>query len=446
MYKTIGMKLKSQSGMALPMAIILLVVASFMVVPGLWSTGTMLKVNQELESSTVGYYAAKAGIADAYYKIKPEGIAPTFPYQLSTTVNGMAVEVSLAKSPTVQGATTTYFVKSTARLNNIEKAVIHASINVNTTTGYPFEYAIATTDGLLWVKNNANVNSIPNPPNGQANVFSNGALRKDTATGFINGKGYYKTTTTDCANITGGCEQRPSGTTFQALDKTWYWEQAKLGVGYPSSAPVAIPTTYGTTTYKYYGDTNKIKNLTTGVTSGQLGSTKNPTWLGGVGNISYIDGNLQLEKNFMMKGVLWVNGNISIEGLTYIYTDPNMQSYLLAHGDAVDQHSILIVTNSKIMATTSNLNLISDNGNITLESGIDGPTLSAPVLLGILYAPNGDIIINSNSDAVTSAIIGKSVTLDANVTVNYNTALKDNPPEGFELNVVSVNMAGYGAR
>jgi hypothetical protein len=105
-----------------------------------------------------------------------------------------------------------------------------------------------------------------------------------------------------------------------------------------------------------------------------------------------------------------------------------------------------LVTNSKIYATTNNLNLISDNGTITIQSGVDGRTVSAPVLVGIFYAPNGAVTVNSNSDVIASAVLGKSVRLDSNVIINYDVNLRDNPPEGFEINVVSVKMAGYGAQ
>lgn len=483
---------KDQLGMALPMAIMIMVIASLIVVPGLWAAGSMAKVNQELESSTVAYYAAKAGIENAAWKLKNTNFQEGSPFPVLENINGMRVETSL-DTPFVPSYTgQTYVISSRAIKDGVTKSTIHAKMNVTynpspseieeTQTGsgywtyavepvegtpptepvwvpgtdpvwvpptpetpgtpgvngYPFEYAVATTGGLLWIKNNSNVNSLPNPPNGVANVFSNGELRKDTATGFVNGKGYYTTGTSVCTNFTGGCQKVAEGIEFQTLDETWYWDQAKLGLAYPAPSGwpnTALPTTYGTATYVYDGERNRIKVDGTSTWT-TIGTVKNPTYLGGEGNISYIDGNLKLEKNFVMRGVLWVNGSISIEGLTYIYTDRNKQSYLLAHGAA--DHGIRLVTNSKIMAENNNLNLMSDYGYITLESGIDGPTISAPVLLGILYAPNGAIIVNSNSDAVTSAILGKSVTLDANVTVNYDTALKDNPPEGFELNVTPV--------
>lgn len=502
MFNTSNLKnLKSQSGMALPMALVLMVVASLLVVPAILATSTMVKVNQELESSTVAYYAAKAGIEDACWTFKTASSTgvPVIT-DLPDKINGMTVERSsvLVGTPVVSytenssvrvvddyyvtadnvtvttesyyvdnttTTTGTYLVTSVAKLGGENKAQVFTSVDVTTvkterthvtqiitytpgtagtpatpgtpgTNGYPFDYAVATTGGLLWIKNNANVNSLPS--NGVANVFSNGQLRKDTATGFINGKGYYTEGTSICTNITGGCEKVTEGITFQTCNQTWYWDQARLGKAYPTPSDwpnTALPTTYGTNTYIYDGEKNAIKlDGTSNWTN--IGTVKNPTYLGGAGNISYINGNLKLEKNFVVKGVVWVNGTISIEGLTRIYTDPSKQSYLLAHGGAVDNHGILLVTNSKIMATNNNLNLMSDNGFITLESGIDGPTIESPVLIGILYAPNGTITINSNSDAVTSAILGKSVILDANVIVNYDTALRDNPPEGFELNTV----------
>ena len=470
--------------MVMAMVLVLMVVALCIVVPGLTATATMLKVNQELAISTKAYYAAKAGIEDFCWKFSNDRyFTLANPYTLPD-LNGMAVTVSQVSGDVTDPLSPVCVIQSIAESKDtgIEKAKIFTKLEVTwiwmpgtagndpvtgtpgfwtvatpgtegfwtpgtdeipSVTGYPFDYAVATTDGLLWIKNNANVNSIPNPPNGEADVFANGALRKDTATGFIYGTGYYTEGTTDCSNITGGCQKKTEGIAFQTLDESWYWEQAKLGKACPALAGwpnTALPTTYGAQTYIYDGEKNAIKlKGTTNWTN--ISTVKNPTYLGGAGNISYIDGNLELEKNFVMKGVLWVNGYISVEGLTIINTDPYKQSYLLAHGAA--DHGITLVTNSKIYATNNNLNLMSDNGTITLESGIDGPTVSAPVLLGILYAPNGPIIINSNSDAVTSAILGKSVTLDANVTVNYDINLRNNPPEGFELNVTYTPGTGF---
>lgn len=424
--------------MALPMALILLVVASFIVVPGLWATGSMLKINHDMENDNTAYYAAKAGIADAYWRFKNPEMARSFPYPLDNPVNNMTVNVSQV-SKTVVGSTTTYVIKSAATLNSKLWSTVYASIDVNSGSGYPFDYAIASTDGNIEIHCNAHVNSIPT--NGQANVFANGELNVDTClSADVNGTGYYTTGTPDCRRITGGCTKK-TAVVFQELDISWYWAQAERGNALPSppacwpTKTCSIPTTYGATTYTIYG-----------------GTAASPTYLGQEGKTSYIDGNLELDhqsggkERIILRGVVWVNGNISIEGGTYIYTDPSQQCYLLAHGGAVDHHSITLVTNSKIMSTTNNLNLISDNGDITIESGVDGPTIGAPVLLGVFYAPNGAIIVNSNSDVIASAVLGKSVKLESNVTINYDTALRDNPPDGFEINVTSVKMTGYSGQ
>jgi len=446
----VSKRLKDQSGMAMTMVLMIMVVAMCIVVPGLAAAGSMARVNLDMENSAMAYYAAKAGIEDACWPYN-NSLEPGY-----ISINNMAVTVLKSKlsedvsvvtngSETITTTVTNYLVQSKAGLfeGGEPKATIYAEITktVKVTrtaggTGYPFKYAVATTDGLLWIKNNANVSSVPT--NGMADVFSNGDLIKDTATGFINGRGYYTGTVEGCTSMLKGCEQTPA-LAFQTLDKTWYWEQAQLGLAYPAQPGwpnTAMPTTYGNKTYIYDGEKNAIKLDERGSDWISMGTVKNPTYLGGAGNISYIDGNLKLEKNFVIKGVLWVNGYISIEGNTIIDTDPAKQSYLLAHGAA--DHGITLVTNSKIYATKNNLNLMSDEGSITLESGIDGRTVSAPVLVGILYAPNGPIVVHSNSDAVTSAILGKSVTLDSNVTVNYDIDLRNNPPEGFEINITPV--------
>lgn len=445
----VSKRLKDQSGMAMTMVLMIMVVALCIVVPGLAAAGSMARVNRDMENSAMAYYAAKAGIEDACWpynnSLQPENL----------TVNNMAVTVLKSKlsedvsvvtnaSGTITTTVTNYLIQSKAGLpeGGEPKATIHAEITktVKVTrtaggTGYPFKYAVATTDGRLWIKSNANVNSVPT--NGEADVFSNGELIKDTSTGFINGRGYYTGTVEGCTSMLKGCEQTPA-LAFQTLDKTWYWEQARLGLTYPARPGwpnTATPTTYGDNTYIYDGEKNEIR-LDGEKNGTSMGTVKNPTYLGGAGNISYIDGNLKLEKNFVMKGVLWVNGYISVEGNAVIDADPAKQSYILAHGAA--DHSIRIKTGSKILTTKNNLNLMSDEGSITLESNIIGRTNDSPVLVGILYAPNGPIVVNSNSDAVTSAILGKSVTLESNVTVNYDIDLRNNPPEGFEINITPV--------
>ena len=83
---------KSQWGMALPMALIMLVLASFIVVPSLMAIQSMMKISSKFSQNTLVYYAADAGVANLMWKYK-YGTAPTSSYTL-TDINNMDVQVS----------------------------------------------------------------------------------------------------------------------------------------------------------------------------------------------------------------------------------------------------------------------------------------------------------------------------------------------------------------
>jgi hypothetical protein len=425
-----------QSGTVMPAVLIFLVVAALIVMPGLSATGGMAKVNQELENSTVAYYAAKAGMEDACWKFKTATVGE-IPVLSNLTVNRMTVERTLNTSAPLGWGDNLYVVTSSARLNGVEKAKIFTEINVEYTpeipgepgspgtpatpgsNGYPFQYAITTTGGELKVDSNSLVMS--RPTDGSGDVFANNG--KLVVDGSIHGKGYYTTLVEGCAKIQKGCESA-APRVFQTLDEAWYLQQAQLGNYWPTPEPQGWRTW-------------NLSQLTHGTSTYNIGNTVN---LGGVGNISYINGNLKINSGgkVTLKGVVWVNGFIEVNSNTEIRTDPgfpNNQYYLLAHGSAADQHNIDIGSNTHIYAN-NNLNLISDNGTVTLHSNVGDQ--SAPGLFGIIYAPNGHVKFDSNSWAIVSSVFGKSVVLDSNSMVIYDTSLRNNPVEGFELNVSPV--------
>ena len=74
----------------MPMALILLVIASIIIMPGLWAMQSFMTINSNVEQDTMAYYAADAGVADCIWKYK-YGTAPTATYQL-TNINGMNVD------------------------------------------------------------------------------------------------------------------------------------------------------------------------------------------------------------------------------------------------------------------------------------------------------------------------------------------------------------------
>lgn len=448
--KSMWKKLISQSGMALPMALILMVVASLIVVPGLWAVGSMAKVNQALETSTVGYYAAKAGIEDACWQFKKNpGLIPNLTTDL--TVNNMTVERSLNTNAALDAGPNTRVVTSVARLNGEEKAKIFTEIGVYytlategtpETTGYPFKYAVGSTDGNINIESNTQVRFLPNDDGIMADLWANGALilgqGTTDANTKISGTGYYtEGSAPNCAVF----DTKPNCSShsdeeyiFQALDLPWYWSKAKLGTskyynsgsgqweGVPGWPNLAMPPLYN-------------------------GSAifPSPSVLGGPGNVSYIQGNLNITGTVTLKGgndpadptaptVVWVDGYINCQGGT-IKTDPLYplaQYYLFAHGAQDNAIYIKLAT----INANGNLNLMADNGGITVDK-VNGPG-GFPPLLGIIYALNGPVFLQGNQKGERpriGAVIGKRVTLNSNVDIWYNTDLRNNPIGGFELNV-----------
>jgi hypothetical protein len=420
--KSMWKRLKDQSGMALPMALILMIVATFIVVPNLWATGSMIKVNQALEIDTQAYYAAKSGIEDVYWRFENDEMGSRVllnGYPLDNQVNGMDVEVKQVNGVD-NGSETTYFISSTAKQGSNSLRTVYAKMTVDSTAGYPFKYAMATTGGNIVVDSNAFVHSVPT--DGKADIFANGSLDIN-GTGRVYGEGFYTGTQEGCEKITGECEKLPA-ITFQTLDEKWYLEQAQLGNPWPTSEPAGwknyilpLPTPYGSTTYE-------IDNGT--------------VYLGGPGNISYINGNLDIKSGgyIIIQGVVWVNGWIISRANSHIWTDPlqpNKQFYLLVHDNVVGDHNIDIKSNTDVQAN-NNLSIIADNGAVGIHSNST---------IGSIYAPNGKVNLDANI-TVKGAVLGKEIELHSNATINFPTALQSNPIEGFKLDVISATMDEFG--
>jgi len=432
-------RLKDQSGMVLPMALILLVVASIIVVPGLWATGNMIKVNQALENDTLAYYAAKSGIEDVYWAFGNNEMA-TRPltgdgYKLPNQVNGMDVWVKQEK---IDGKT--YYISSTAKLNGNTLRSVYASMNVDHTSGYPFIYAVASTAGNIDLRSTAKILSIP--VDGSADIFANGNILNSITSGYVHGEAGATGTINSCSNIQDGCHPEQLPVIFQPIDMTWYWEEARKGIAYskPSvgwSAPAgwpdtAMPPPYtGTRTYE-------INNTTV-----NLGGTYT----------TYIDGNLRIRSGgkVILKGVVWVNGWIMSDSNSSFTTDPIIQGdqcYLIARSPKTDTGNgiyCIIINSNTNMNADGDLNLIADNGGVWLKGNMEDDD-GNNAKMGIIYAPDSKVFVESNTNSQFGSIVGKNVELRSNIWIYYNTSLEDNPIEGFKLNAVSVDWKEFSGQ
>ena len=132
---------KGQTGMALPMALVLLVAASVIVVPSLWAVQSLLTINRNVSQDTQAYYAAEAGVADLIWKYK-YSTTPTAPYTLHD-INGIDVEVIPVKTSGQD-----YYWISRAEAGPVSNAEVYLHIRQTGSQGNNiFEHAVASLDG-----------------------------------------------------------------------------------------------------------------------------------------------------------------------------------------------------------------------------------------------------------------------------------------------------------
>lgn len=86
--------LQREAGQALPMALILLLMGGFFVVPCLALMSTSLNANRMVDQTTLGLYAADSGVEDALRQLKYTESGPDpSSYSLGENVNSMSVGV-----------------------------------------------------------------------------------------------------------------------------------------------------------------------------------------------------------------------------------------------------------------------------------------------------------------------------------------------------------------
>jgi Tfp pilus assembly protein PilX len=359
--------IKNQSGVALPMALILLVVATFIVVPGLWATGSMIKVNQALENDTLAYYAAKSGIEDAMWTFKNGGTPgwtgspPSYtPYLLpGTPVNGMTVKVTRVYLVASGPFTNTYTVKSEAvDSSNNTLRTIYGEVVVNSGSS-PFEYGIVALDGNIAMSGSTKVLSTPV---NNADIFSNGSITFSDGA-YNDGTATAYSTINRCPPL--GCYPNQPKVQFALIDMAPY----VLGANYTN--PVWVGETY------------------TPIDGATLKGT--------------YKGDMEIRKNVTLGGMVWVTGHILIKGGQITGTGNPDTNYLMANDYIKFETGGTKVFNHPT--------IISWNSYISFEQKTEGD-------LGTIYAPKGTISMKNNNNVVGS-VVGKSVSMENGSQITY---------------------------
>ena len=361
------------------MALVLLIIASIIIVPGLLAMQSFMTINSNVEQDTIAYYAADAGIADCIWQYTygpnaPDG--PTASQYTLNNINGMNVDLKLLP----QSTTTELFWQSSAPSGPTPKATIVIQINKTSGTQGVFNQAAVSLNGNINLTGNANISS-DDPTVTLGDVYANGKI--------YNSAGKYGPTIDGNASA------------YTTIDK-----YIKDGVGGtikegPVDAPwvtVADPVDIAAYT---------LQAKTQGQTVSSFSKSRGTWDLGGPGNPSYITGNLQLSGT----------AKINVVGTIYVGGDFSMSSgCTMAGGNVVIvYHDITLGGGASAELPLGQTPLvISKTGKVTVSNGA--------VLSAIVYAPNGAISL-TGSAKVWGSLYGKSVTLGNGAQLIYQAGL-----------------------
>jgi hypothetical protein len=197
--------LKTEAGQALPMALLLLALGGFLVVPTLGLMTTNLTANRVVDRANLELYAADAGVEDALWNIKygtePQGGWAGWQDQLD--LNDKTVNVTISKQTDQP-----YKITSTASADG-HSTTVQCFVNTQADFSWLFEHAI-TSGGDVWTK--------------KSDIINGGIL--------------YEGTFDDNAQVTGEVVNKPVTLPTAAELSPFYWEDVKTLTPYPTSSYV----------------------------------------------------------------------------------------------------------------------------------------------------------------------------------------------------------------
>lgn len=150
--------MKNESGMILPLALMLMAAGSFIILPGLSATGSMLTISRNLENKTKAYYAAEAGIAHSIWKCRQTSSAPTD--DILYDINGTNVNLTVLHTQTLTSNSILYTVQSSTSDGLISTAKVIVQIKQTGDQGNNiFDHAVVSLDGDIFLSGGCTIKS-----------------------------------------------------------------------------------------------------------------------------------------------------------------------------------------------------------------------------------------------------------------------------------------------
>ena len=408
------MKLVNNKGIILANSIIIM---SVLIVLGMALISLILAnsafINREV-STTQAYSVAEAGIERALWQLNQPN--STYTGELDNqTIEGGSFDVVVQEIDS-----SSKFIIATAYAPAKQNPKVTRSVRVKIETsetdeGAAFHYGVQVGDfGLDMTNNNTKV---------LGNVYSNGEIK---------GNGSTKSIVTGTATVAGpGGKITNMGIGVDAYahliqgsvitGKAYYWSSFSNTAAQQisdSPDPIALPMPIADESI----DGWKSSAAAGGVINGNQTITS-PTSIGP----KKINGNLTINDDLTITGVLWVTGNIVTGSGATIKLDPSYTTnsgMIIADSETdktnfgkIDVGNNAIIDGSgdtKSFMMVISTNIAADFNNPAIRTS---PNASAVVY----YAPNGWIYLKNNGKV--KSVVGKGMHIEENAQVNYDTGL-----------------------
>jgi hypothetical protein len=485
--KILKRMLKSEVGQVLPVALVLLALGGFLVVPVISLMTTNLNANRQVDRSNLEVYAADAGAQEVLWHVKFDTgyvLPPTSAEQpvtlLHPSINGRNITATISK----QG--TSYRIRSTATSPDSHYTQVECYLDILGSSDL-WNYAVASLGGNITLNGNAETTSVDNLngdvySNGNIILNGNGTVNGDASSvGTITTNGNAVVTQTSTTNATPLVASTVDTAYYKSQAQNIYCQNITCGGTNYSSLNISTSQTYpkinvtgdlivtaGTVTFNdtvCVGGNLKIQNNSIVTFKGpvkvtgyilingnsnvtfQIGATPYPPTPPPPNQVC-VTGYLEVDSNANVnfQGPVSVTGNLNLNGNnnvpfgSTVYVGGNLNGTgnksINLSGTVYVVGSINLTNNThfsgaqKIFAETG---LISLSGNTQLSGSVipfimainGGVNISNNSgISGVIYAPNGDITMAGNTE-IWGCVVGKSVTGSGNTTINYLMELRN---------------------
>jgi hypothetical protein len=375
-----------EHGMILPLALILLVAAILIVVPGLGFMYSLLTINSNAQQDVAAYYAADSGIQALYWywNKNPNNITSTYLPTILNPINGMTVALAVADSRAPDSSYDNYTITSSAASGGKTRAKVIALIQVPAPGNNIFNEAASSLNGNFSMTGGAHILSDGRQAGNYGNIYANGNITL-TPSATVGG--------TCCS----ACNTCGSGTAAQGVASatgTATISNCDTGTCDGSTVTGAPPVSY-------------TVNVQTFINQASAGThySSNPVPSYGTYNLgpAYITGDLTIAGSVTchLKGTVYCTGNLDIAG-----------SALL------DGPYTIVCGGTLTIEGAANANLAAGNIPFIICQGttvtIDGSGQAAAVV----YAPNATATI-SGAGYIYGSVIAKSIVMEGSGTIKY---------------------------